>query len=63
MSAAQLEELKGKIQKGEMDRPSLIKALRKIRMRAVNEADQTVLGMFKEPVEVVADRWITDLRK
>ena len=63
MSAAQLEELRGRVRAGELDRPGLIKALRHVRMSAINSEDQETLKLFKEPVEVVADKMIAEIRK
>lgn len=63
MSAAQLEELKGRVKAGDLDRPGLIKALRHVRMSAINSEDKATLDLFKEPVEVVADKMIAELRK
>lgn len=63
MSAAQVEELKGKVRSHAMDRPALIKALRHVRMTAINDGDKETLKLFADPVEVVADKIIAEARK
>ena len=63
MSAAQVEELKAKVKAHEMDRPALIKALRHVRMTAINDEDKETLKLFADPVEVIADRMIAEVRK
>lgn len=57
---ASLEELKKQVQGGHLDRPALIKLLRKARMAAINAGNSTELAAFDAPVEVMADRIIAE---
>lgn len=63
MSKTRIEDLREQIRQKKLDRPGLIKALRKTRMEAINKGDTETLGIFGEdPVEVVADRIIAEER-
>jgi hypothetical protein len=57
-----LETLKEEVRKGKLDRPALIKALRRERTLAIERGDVEVLSTFKDtPVEVIADRIIAEV--
>jgi hypothetical protein len=60
--AYQLDELKAQVRGRSIDRPGLIKLLRKTRMAAINAGDKATLAQIDGPVEVVADRIIAENR-
>lgn len=61
--AYSLEELKAQVRGGLIDRPGLIKLLRKTRMAAINAGDKETLAQINGPVEVVADQILAEVRK
>lgn len=61
--AYSLEELKAQVRGGSIDRPGLIKLLRKTRMAAINAGDKETLAQINGPVEVVADQILAEVRK
>ena len=61
--AYRLEELKAQVRGGLIDRPGLIKLLRKTRMAAINAGDKETLDKINGPVEVIADQIISENRK
>lgn len=61
--AYQLDELKAQVRGGQLDRPGLIKLLRKTRMAAINAGDKATLAQIDGPVEVIADRILAEVRK
>lgn len=52
-----------KVASGEIDRPGLIKLLRKTRMTAINAGDKETLAQINGPVEVIADQILAEVRK
>lgn len=56
MGKSDLDALRERAKKGEIDRTSLIRALRKVRLEAVNKNDREVLDALQDPPEIVADR-------
>jgi hypothetical protein len=60
--AYSLEELKAQV-RGGLDRPGLIKLLRKTRMAAINAGDKETLAQIDGPVEVVADQILAESKK
>lgn len=63
MSTYSLPELMAKVASGEIDRPGLIKLLRKTRMTAINAGDKETLAQINGPVEVIADQILAEVRK
>lgn len=58
-----IKDLKEQVANGALDRPSLIKRLRKVRMAAIDDQDAEALKVFDDPVEVVADKMIAEIKK
>lgn len=60
--AYQLDELKAQVRGRSIDRPGLIKLLRKTRMAAINAGDKATLAQLNDPVEVIADKILAECR-